>query len=311
MHRSARRTGARGMLRRLGLGAALVLGLLQLSGPAVAADVADCFGRAPTIVGTSGNDTIRGTKSRDVIVGRDGDDVIRGLGRRDIICGGAGDDVVYDGRRNDTIDGGDGQDELIGGRGTDTVKGGDGADALRGGNRLDFLLGERGDDVLRGGPGGDQLYGGPGSDVMWGDDGDDRFFLADMTGDEQDVAHGGTGGNSLEAMGMTAGVTMDLDARSVSGATITSFVFDDIRNAAGSPFADDLTGTSGDNWINGLQGSDVIDGGPGGTDLLIGDEGDDELDAADGEAGDEVFGDDGIDGCAADAGDAVYSCEAT
>ena len=51
-----------------------------------------------TILGTPGNDVIRGTEGPDVIVAGDGNDKVWGLGGDDVICGGLG---------NDRIDGGD------------------------------------------------------------------------------------------------------------------------------------------------------------------------------------------------------------
>jgi hypothetical protein len=74
--------------------AALVLGGLTASAaPARATEL--CFGLAPTIVGTEGDDTINGTSGVDVIVGLGGADVIQGLAGSDTICAGPGADTVY------------------------------------------------------------------------------------------------------------------------------------------------------------------------------------------------------------------------
>jgi hypothetical protein len=69
-----------------------------------------CFGRVPTIVGTPGNDRLRGTDKPDVIAGLGGNDTIVGLGGGDRICGGAGKDRIYAGADFDLIDGGAGID---------------------------------------------------------------------------------------------------------------------------------------------------------------------------------------------------------
>jgi hypothetical protein len=55
-------------------------GLLAASGvsPAAAAG-ATCSGHRATIVGTRGDDRIRGTNQMDIIVARGGDDVVRAL----------------------------------------------------------------------------------------------------------------------------------------------------------------------------------------------------------------------------------------
>lgn len=87
---------------------------------------ATCGGEAATIVGTGGDDNIRGTMGHDVIVARGGDDLIRALAGHDTVCGGAGNDVLNGGRGND------------------------------------LLNGQRGNDVLRGGPGNNTLVPGPG-----------------------------------------------------------------------------------------------------------------------------------------------------
>lgn len=115
-----------------------------------------CAGKAATIVGTSGDDSLVGTAKRDVIVALEGNDTIQGLGGKDIVCGGGG---------NDTIRGrGDG-DLLKGGGGDDRLRGGGGNDVLRGGGGFDRLAGGRGDDALRGGRGPDKCRGGSGSDT--------------------------------------------------------------------------------------------------------------------------------------------------
>ncbi len=53
-----------------------------------------CGGRRATILGTSHNDTLRGTLLPDVILGRGGNDTIRGLQSNDTICGGSGRDTL-------------------------------------------------------------------------------------------------------------------------------------------------------------------------------------------------------------------------
>ena len=69
-----------------------------------------CFGQRPTISGTPGNDTIRGTSRNDVIVGGAGNDTIRGVKGDDLICGGEG---------SDELQGDNGRDRLAGWKGND------------------------------------------------------------------------------------------------------------------------------------------------------------------------------------------------
>nr|MBA2574743.1 ExeM/NucH family extracellular endonuclease [Nocardioidaceae bacterium] len=94
-----------------------------------------CHGLEPTIVGTEGDDLLKGGTGVDVIMGLGGNDTILGGSNDDVICGGAGDD---------------------------RIEGGNGADVLLGGFGDDWLLGGNGDDELIGGPGDDRLEQGRG-----------------------------------------------------------------------------------------------------------------------------------------------------
>jgi hypothetical protein len=91
------------------------------------------------ILGTDGNDTLRGTPGADCIVGFLGHDTIDALGGNDLvfagpgndtIAAGDGDDRVYGEEGNDTIDGSLGHDLVLGQDGTDTCSGGTGVNAL-------------------------------------------------------------------------------------------------------------------------------------------------------------------------------------
>ncbi|MBA2692155.1 MAG: hypothetical protein H0U65_06640 [Rubrobacter sp.] len=95
---------------------------------------------ACTIVGTPGNDILRGTPGRDVICGGAGNDIIKGMGGNDVLRGGPGNDILYGGGGNDTLLGGPGRDILRGEAGNDRLLARDGV---------------RGNDVANGGPGRD------------------------------------------------------------------------------------------------------------------------------------------------------------
>ena len=140
-------------------------------------------GRACTITGTAGRDTLRGTRGRDVICGGDGNDILLGLGGDDLLLGGDGRDVLR---------GGEGRDELTGGAGRDVLEGGNDLDLLDGGGGDDVLTGGPGDDVLAGGPGDDRLNGGPGRDRLDGGGGND-FLVAKDKGRGNDSVVGGPG----------------------------------------------------------------------------------------------------------------------
>lgn len=96
--------------------------------PAPVAPSGSCGGRKATIVGTNGNDSLRGTSRADVIDARGGNDTIAGRGGNDVICGGNG---------NDTLKGNGGNDKLYGGAGRDALNGGSGRDSCSGGTGRD------------------------------------------------------------------------------------------------------------------------------------------------------------------------------
>jgi Ca2+-binding RTX toxin-like protein len=129
--------GSMAIARRMATLAAsviLVMGnLASLSHSNAAGGDHKCAGGFATIVGTPGDDVLRGTKFQDWIVGLGGNDILIGKGGEDSLCGGSGDDV------------------LRGKAGPDRLRGGDGDDRLYGGQRPDSLVGEAGDDKLVGG----------------------------------------------------------------------------------------------------------------------------------------------------------------
>ncbi|MGQ0619172.1 MAG: choice-of-anchor Q domain-containing protein [Panacagrimonas sp.] len=106
-----------------------------------------CDGRAITIRGTLGNDTLNGTNGPDVIDGLGGHDTIDARGGSDWICGGPGNDTIKGGDGNDRILGNQDIDRLIGGNGNDDLFGGDGRDALDGGAGRDLCNGEADQDT--------------------------------------------------------------------------------------------------------------------------------------------------------------------
>jgi len=136
------------------------------------------------IVGTPGNDILRGTASAEVIQGLAGDDRLYGYGGEDSIEGGDGNDIIYGGDGDDLLDGGLGSDRLYGDAGNDTLKGGEGND---------ILYGKDGGDILEGGLGSDRLYGDTGADtfvlesglnsdnIYYFEDGSDRIQLVGLT----------------------------------------------------------------------------------------------------------------------------------
>ena len=116
------------------------------------------------VIGTTGNDTLRGTRGRDYICALAGNDTVKALGNDDLVLSGPGTDTVQGNRGADSIYGGSGDDTLTGGRGRDVIGGGSGNDLLRGRGGVDDIDGNKGNDRLRGGGGEDVLVGGPDRD---------------------------------------------------------------------------------------------------------------------------------------------------
>ena len=123
------------------------------------------------IVGTNGDDVIKGTSGADTLHLLKGDDKGYGRGGNDIILGdetGAG--------GNDFVSGGAGSDRLFGMAGKDTVNGDSGNDVVHGGDGVDVMNGGAGNDTLddapRGGASaGDHFNGGAGNDDIYSRDG--------------------------------------------------------------------------------------------------------------------------------------------
>jgi Ca2+-binding RTX toxin-like protein len=207
-----------------------------------------CHGRQATIVGTDGNDVLRGTPERDVIWGGNGDDTIYGSLGNDLICGGPGTDLIHGGRGNDEVDGGGGDgDRVIGDLGDDKVMGGAG--------NYDEVAGDLGIDVVNGGPGD--------FDLVHGDYGYDRMSGGAGKGDIASFATKVAGGKG-------SGVWASLAAhRALGDGHDKLFGFESLEGSAfrdtliGTRRANTLFGGPGDDRILGGGGPDVIDGGQG------------------------------------------------
>ena len=100
------------------------------SAPAPPPPAASCQGRPATLLGTSGDDRLKGTHKADVVVALGGNDVVKGLGGNDVVCAGDGDDKVLGGPGRDRLYGEAGRDHLVGGSGKDRLVGGPDRDAI-------------------------------------------------------------------------------------------------------------------------------------------------------------------------------------
>jgi Ca2+-binding RTX toxin-like protein len=205
------------------------------------------------------------------------------------------------------LPGTDGEDTITGTALDDALSGGPGNDSLSGGAGNDFLQGGEGEDVLDGGPGDDYLQGDEGNDTYVFGWGSGRDYLSDVT--DSQLANSGTADTLALAAGVTAAdVTLSrvpdgrmfvslgagadritLDESPGEAAVIERISFADgtlweraeiearIVQAPGTPYADSIAGSSGNDAILALAGDDEVYG-EGGRDFLAGGAGDDWLD---------------------------------
>lgn len=212
-----------------------------------------CFGKPATIVGSSGKDKIAGTSKSDVIVGLGGNDVIFARDGDDFVCAGGGKDFVDGQGGSDRLKGNGGNDTLAdrGGSGPfNLLQGNAGSDFLFGSNYEDKLVGGGGAiDILRGRDRDDRILGGGGFDVLVGEGG-------------HDVLNGGGGDfDRVSYFNAFDPVSVDLGAGTGNGSGNDTLL--NIEDIEGSKFNDTLRGNGGSNLIFGLGGDDEIDGAAG------------------------------------------------
>lgn len=145
--------------------------------------------------GYGGNDTLSASESASTgitLLGDSGNDSIRGSAFSDSLNGGTDADTLIGAKGNDTIIGESGNDTISGELGNDSLLGGDGHDTFSGGAGNDTIRGANGNDIIiyNYGDGGDEIY-----DIV----GDDRIDLNNIT-DLHDI----TGYTVLNVNGVTS-----------------------------------------------------------------------------------------------------------
>ncbi|HEU5092898.1 MAG TPA: calcium-binding protein, partial [Nitrospira sp.] len=181
-----------------------------------------------------------------------------------------------------TVVGTTGDDELMGGRGDDTLAGGAGNDALSGGSGDDtyfFNLGDGVDTVH------DTSLPGEGNTIQFGtgimpDDlslGIGSFII--RVGTNGDALHltpfdpnNALGAHSIETFRFADGTTLNYSQLVARGFDLTGTTGNDSVN--GTNVVDRIRGLAGNDTLNGGSGDDVLDGGTG-TDTMRGEVGDD------------------------------------
>jgi Ca2+-binding RTX toxin-like protein len=172
---------------------------------------------------------------------------------------------VYNGTPGaDRVRGGNDNDTFWGGLGKDVIEGGAGADVALGGEDNDIITDLGGDDVPKGGPGNDAIDAGPGLDILMGGEGKD-FTNGGANANE---TFGGDGddfimlGQSLDAAFGDSGDDFEEGGDQpdlMQGDSGNLFFLDDSQK----PGSDILIGQGGDDDYDMEGGDDVGLGGPG------------------------------------------------
>ena len=154
------------------------------------------------------------------------------------------------------------------------------------------LVGGDGDDDLTGGDGADMLIGNGGDDMLTGMAGNDWLDTGSGPGTRTDLMlDGGLGIDTADFSGMFVPVEANLGdggaAYGEGGSALS-----EVENVVGTEFADLLVGDNGDNVIEAAGGDDEAYG-MGGKDRIRGNNGDDLLNGTGG--GDSLEGGDGDD----------------
>ena len=164
-----------------------------------------------------------------------------------------------------------GSDQLDGGAGTDTMD-------FRGSTQVEIASMVAGIatvngtasttftsiENVNGSPGDDHIVGDGNPNVLAGGDGND--VIEGAAGD--DVLTGGQGSDTVDFVGATQGVVVDLAAGTAVGDGADTF--SEFENASGSAYADTITGDETANAIAAGDGDDIVDGGLGDDQLMGG-----------------------------------------
>ena len=189
-----------------------------------------------TLIGTDGDNYMKGHAGNDLLIGNGGSDFLAGQGGDDAIRGGAGSDIsdYFDGNYDDDLStAGPISVNLVTGvatgDGTDTLKGIEGATGSSG---ADTMIGDdadnaffelwQGGDTVESGGGDDFIATGSGADVVDGGAGADFLYLPDGGIDDP----------------RTTGITVDL----ASGTTSDGDTVNSIEAVFGTGYADTLIG---------------------------------------------------------------------
>jgi Ca2+-binding RTX toxin-like protein len=202
----------------------------------------------------TGNDSIAGSSSNNIIDGGAGNDTVTFTGNiadYTILRNADGSYTVTDNRATPN----DGVDTLYN---IETLQFADGAISpftLTTG--VDIYTATSGHDLVYALAGNDSVSGGTGHDTLYGDAGDDT--LAGGLGN--DSLDGGAGIDTADYSSVTTAMTVNLTTGVATGDGTDSLTL--IENVNGGAGADLITGSSVDNILKGNAGNDTMDGAAG------------------------------------------------
>jgi len=211
------------------------------------------FSSIENIIGSRGNDVIKGDHQANVLNGNAGNDSIFGRGGNDVLIGDEG---------NDHLSGGSGNDFFVGGAGNDTINGGSGFDRVDY-NELDVLVSIQARGVVH--------KAGVGSDRV--------SHVQEIIGsaNQENIV------DARDALSDQFGTYLDVDfsqnkftIRHLPGGGSQSFKVRNFSVAQGTENGDIMKGGDGRDFFFGNGGNDSLEGGAGDDDLFGG-EGNDTL----------------------------------
>jgi Ca2+-binding RTX toxin-like protein len=198
------------------------------------------------VYGGSGNDSISGNASNNILIGDIGDDSLRGDTGNDTLNGGTGNDALYGGIGNDILDAGTGDDALFGGADNDTLYGGAGNDALFGG---------AGNNTLYGGAGNDEFLSEVGNSKLYGGTGDDTYSISNVGGIAiENSSEGVDRVNSFVDYVLGNGLENLLLLNDFASSSI---------NGTGNNLNNEIVGNNSSNRLSGKVGNDTLEGQQG------------------------------------------------
>jgi Ca2+-binding RTX toxin-like protein len=241
-----------------------------------------------TLIGNANDNILTTGAGNDVLVANGGHDtLIGGLGNDTYVCDFA--DVIIDAGGHDTI--------VVTGHytlqanledmivenppqiETELYAKGNALNNLIDGSALtgDFTLwGLAGNDTIIGGTGNDSIDGGTGADTMAGGDGDDTYFV-DNPNDVIDEAAGFGDDTLITKISYVLNPTAEIEHIQLQGLTGERFTASDTDNEITcDSTAKVIFAMGGNDTVTGSPGNDFIDGGSG-DDTLIGNGGNDQL----------------------------------